>query len=54
MPSADESDNARQASVALNLTAVKRYTTLAEQPARWGDAREERGHLKSCVNRLEF
>lgn len=65
MPSADQSViDALQASVALHLTAVEHYATLSEHLDRWGyaklgdkyrtDADEERGHLKSCVDRLEF
>mgnify|MGYP006282419079 CR=1 FL=1 len=65
MPTAEQSVvDALQASVALHLTAVEHYATLAEHLDRWGysklgekyraDADEERGHLKSCVDRLEF
>lgn len=65
MPTADQSViDALQASVALHLTAVEHYATLAEHLDRWGyaklgekyraDAEEERGHLKSCIDRLEF
>lgn len=65
MPTADQSViDALQASVALHLTAVEHYATLATHLDRWGygklgdkyrsDAEEERGHLKACVARLEF
>jgi len=55
---------ALQASVALHLTAIEHYSTLAEHLIRWGysglgekyraDAEEEREHFKKCVERLEF
>ena len=55
---------ALQKSVAMHLTAIEHYSTLAEHLDRWGysqlgetyraDAEEERGHFKKCVERLEF
>jgi bacterioferritin len=55
---------ALQTSVAMHLTAIEHYSTLAEHLDRWGysrlgekyraDAEEERGHFKKCVERLEF
>lgn len=55
---------ALQKSVGLHLTAVEHYATVAEHLDRIGygklgsrfrdDAEEERGHLKACIERLEF
>ena len=53
-----------QTAVRLHLTAVEHYATLAAHFGRWGysklaaksaeDAEEERGHLKSLIERLEY
>ena len=53
-----------QASVRLHLTAVEHYSTLAAHFGRWGysklaakyeeDAEEERGHLNTLIERLEY
>lgn len=65
MPSApDGVINALQASVRLHMTAIESYQAQAEHFARWGyaklgekyrgEAEEERGHLKKCLERLEY
>lgn len=53
-----------QNGVSLHLTAIEHYQTLSAHFGRWGysklaekyaaDAKEERGHLKSLFERLEF
>lgn len=53
-----------QVSVRLHLTAIENYATQAAHFGRWGysklaakyaeDAEEERGHLKSLLERLEY
>lgn len=65
MPADDQSViDALQASVALHLTAVEHYATVAQHLDRWGyaklgdkyraDAEEEREHFKAVIDRLEF
>lgn len=65
MPTArTEVVDALQASVRLHLLAIEFYSGIAGHMERWGypkladryrdDADEERGHLSSCVSRLEF
>ena len=55
--------DALQASCRLHLTAVEHYTGLAAHLERWGytlgeryraDAKEERGHLRLVMDRLEY
>jgi len=55
--------DALQASCRLHLTAIEHYTGLAAHLERWGyklgdryrdDAKEERGHLRAVMERLEF
>jgi bacterioferritin len=56
--------DALQASCRLHLTAVEHYTSLAAHLERWGyavlaerfraDAKEERGHLRLVMERLEY
>jgi bacterioferritin len=56
--------DALQASCRLHLTAVEHYTGLAAHLNRWGyeslgerfraDAKEERGHLRDVMDRLEY
>lgn len=53
-----------QAVVSLHLTAIEHYQTLSAHFGRWGysklaakyreDAEEERGHLSSLLERLEY
>lgn len=55
---------ALQGAVSLHLTAVEHYQSLSTHFGRWGyaklaakykeDAEEERGHLKSLMERLEY
>lgn len=65
MPAAPtEIVDALQASCRLHLTAIDHYTSLAAHLERWGyrllgerfraDAKEERGHLRLVMERLEY
>lgn len=65
MPAAEQIViDALQASVSLHMTAIEHYQTLSAHLGRWGysklgekyaaDAEEERGHLKKCLDRLEY